>query len=204
VLAEILTDTIAAVLPLACVGCGRAGGPVCPRCAPTLVPPPAAAPPAGVDRWTAAFAYTGVATSLVSGVKYRGTHAATGWMADVMSRTIAPPLPDVITWAPTTAARRRERGFDHAELLARRIARRVRRPVRRLLVRLDARAQTGLPASERRRGPEFAARGSCAGAVLDVDDVATTGATLAGAASALRVGGADQVVAVTAARTPPP
>jgi predicted amidophosphoribosyltransferase len=40
--------------------------------------------------------------------------------------------------------------------------------------------------------------------VLVVDDVATTGATLAGAALALRGADAMQIVAVTAARTPPP
>lgn len=203
-LAEILTETLAAVLPLVCAGCGRSDGPVCERCATTLAPPLAAAPPAGVDCWTAAFAYTGVATSLVGGVKYRGAHAATAWLADVMCRTLLPPLPGVVTWAPTTSSRRRERGFDHAELLARRIAHRIHRPTRRLLTRVDGRAQTGLPASERRRGPRFTARGRVPTSLLLVDDVATTGATLTGAAEALREGGAERIVAVTAARTSPP
>jgi predicted amidophosphoribosyltransferase len=42
------------------------------------------------------------------------------------------------------------------------------------------------------------------GAVLLGDDIATTGATLASAARALRVADASLVVALTAARTPPP
>jgi predicted amidophosphoribosyltransferase len=50
----------------------------------------------------------------------------------------------------------------------------------------------------------FAARRRVPGHVLLVDDVATTGATLAAAARALRDAGASRVVAVTAARTPAP
>ena len=142
--------------------------------------------------------------SLVGGVKYRGAHAATSWLADAACRTLGPPLPAVVTWAPTTAARRRARGFDHAELLARRVARHLRRPVRRLLTRIDDRAQTGLAAADRRRGPQFMARALVPPSVLVVDDVATTGATLTGAAAALREAGAASVVALTAARTPAP
>ena len=37
---------------------------------------------------------------------------------------------DVVTWAPTTTGRRRARGFDQAELLARRLAREIGRPAR--------------------------------------------------------------------------
>jgi ComF family protein len=195
---------IATVLPLACPGCGRPADPVCPRCVVTLQPAQSAPAPAGVDAWAAAFAYEGVARELVARVKYRRAHAATRWLADAMAPLVAPPLPAVVTWAPTSTERRRERGFDHAELLARRVARRTRRPLRRLLVRLPGPAQTGLPAGARRTGPRFSTRGPVGPSVLLVDDVATTGATLAAAAAALRAAGATRVVALTAARTPPP
>jgi len=195
---------IAGLLPLACPGCGRPADPVCPRCAATLRPAPFAPAPAGVDAWAAAFAYEGVARELVARVKYRRAHAATRWLADAMAPLLGPPLPATVTWAPTSAEHCRERGFDHAELLARRVARRTRRPLRRLLVRLPGPAQTGLSVDERRVGPRFSARGLVGSSVLLVDDVATTGATLAAAAAALRAAGATRVVAVTAARTPPP
>ena len=164
--------------------------------------PSRARPPAGIDDWFAPFVYEGVARELVARVKYRGVHAVTGWLAERMAASLGPPLPRIVTWAPTTAARRRARGFDHAELLAREVGRLTRRPTRGLLVRLAGPAQTGRAAPQRRAGPAFSARGPIPDAVLLVDDVATTGATLAAAASCLRALGAERVVALTAARTP--
>ncbi|HEX5586764.1 MAG TPA: phosphoribosyltransferase family protein, partial [Acidimicrobiia bacterium] len=116
-----------------------------------------------------------------------------------------------VTWAPTTPQRRRDRGFDPAELLARHVARRLSLPCSALVCRLPGPPQTGLAASARRVGPRFApardraaARRTFGAAVLVVDDVATTGATLTASAVALRAAGARRVVALTAARTPPP
>ena len=177
---------------------------MCPVCATALDPAPVSAPPPGVDRWSAPFAYAGVAREVIARVKYRGVHAAVGWVADAMVATLEPPLPSVVTWAPTTPARHRDRGFDHAELLARAVARRLRRRGRCLLTRRSGPPQTGLDRVARLAGPVFAARGPVPTSVLVIDDVATTGATLAAAAVALRAGGARTVVALTAARTPGP
>ncbi len=179
------------------------------RCAAGLHPAPSVAPPAGLDRWWAAFAYEGVAREVVARVKYRGARAAVPWLADAMVAVIDPDLMvDVVTWAPTSRGRRRGRGFDQAELLARSLVRRLPDRVDvRCLGLLDRRPgppQTGLTGADRRRGPGYAARRGAPPSVLVVDDVATSGATLAAAAVALRAAGARHVVAVTAARTPPP
>jgi predicted amidophosphoribosyltransferase len=83
------------------------------------------------------------------------------------------------------------------------VARRLRRPARRLLVRTTDVAQTGRSAAERWSGPAFAGvRRPGAGRVLLVDDVVTTGATVAAAARTLRLCGASGVVVLTLARTP--
>ncbi|MEX0947517.1 MAG: hypothetical protein WEE69_01865 [Acidimicrobiia bacterium] len=199
-----LSRLVAVVLPLTCPGCGRPADPVCDACAVGLRPAVAAPPPTGIDAWAAPFAYEGVARELVARVKYRGAHAVTAWLASAMVVHLAPPMPAVVTWVPTTSARKRERGFDHAEVLARQVASRLSRPARRMLARGPGPSQTGLPASARRRGPSIEALRRAPANVLLVDDVATTGASLTAAAAALRAKGADRVVALTAARTPAP
>ena len=182
---------------------------MCARCAATLVDAPPAPTPFGVDDWVAAFAYQGVVRELVARLKYRNARAALAWLAAAVA-DVASTLDvttAVVTWVPTTPARRRHRGFDHAELLARATAAQLGLPTRGLLHRLPGPPQTGRPRSERRRGPRFTPRGplptpGSVRSVLLIDDVSTTGASLSVAAVALRVGGARYVRAATVARTP--
>ncbi|MCU1496577.1 MAG: hypothetical protein JWM47_530, partial [Acidimicrobiales bacterium] len=89
-------------------------------------------------------------------------------------------------------------------LLARAVAAVLNVPFRRLLRRHPGAAQTGRDALARHEGPGFEPRRRLAGSrVLLVDDVVTTGATVAAAARALREAGATTVHVVAAARTPP-
>jgi predicted amidophosphoribosyltransferase len=197
---------LGALFPLVCPGCGRRGDPLCTSCAAQLRRAhPALAPP-GLDAWWAAFAYEGVAREVVARVKYRSARAAVPWLADAMVDALPATVPrfDVVTWAPTSRERRRTRGFDPAELLARAVARRLDARCVGLLDRLPGPPQTGRTGADRRHGPTYVARRPAPPSALVVDDVATTGATLTAAAHALREARATRVAALTAARTPPP
>jgi predicted amidophosphoribosyltransferase len=183
---------------------------MCAACAAGLRAAPRLAVPPGLAACVAPFAYEGVARELVARVKYRNQRAALPWLAGAMAdalatRTRVPP-DAVVTWAPASASRRRARGFDHGELLARAVGDRLGLPVAGLLLRAPGPAQTGRARAERRPGPGLRATPAAnrLGSVVVVDDVLTTGATLAAAAAALRRAGVGRVLAVTAAATPPP
>lgn len=152
--------------------CDQVGPSPCPRCLPRLRrSPPEPVPPIGLDAWASLLAYEGAARRLVTGFKYRDDRATLAWLADGMAALVDPPAGAVVTWAPTSARRRRRRGFDQAELLARAVARRWGVPCRRLLVRRGpSRPQTGASRSERETGPRLVAvtgpRRDLPGAVL--------------------------------------
>jgi ComF family protein len=147
-------------------------------------------------------AYEDAGRELVARLKYRNARSAIRWLAVSMAALADAANTEVVTWVPTTTARKHERGFDQAELLARAVARRLHRPCRALLVRSAGPPQTGRTLAERRFGPRLVATPCRFGNVLLVDDVITTGSTVAAAAHALRVAGVRRVSVVAAARTP--
>ncbi len=116
------------LLPRRCPVCARVGPAPCPGCRSELRPAPALARPAGVDRCAALLDYSGAGRELVARLKYRNARASIGFLAAGMTALVDPATVDVVTWVPTTPARRRQRGFDQAELLARAVARRLGGP----------------------------------------------------------------------------
>jgi ComF family protein len=123
------------------------------------------------------------------------------------------PVPDMLVPVPLAAARLRERGYNQAWEIARRLARRLRCPAdahlvlrlrdtpHQLAFRQDRRAANvrGAFAVEPTRLAELRGR-----RIALVDDVMTTGATAAEIARALKQAGAAAVEVWVAARTPAP
>jgi competence protein ComFC len=164
----------------------------------------------------AAFGYDGPARDLVTACKFRGLRS----LAAEMAGLAAPRFRDVlgaaaahghareaVTWAPTTHERRVERGFDHAELLARELAARVGMPVVDALERpRGAGHQSRLGRSGRAANVAgaFRVRDTAIQTglkrVIVIDDVYTTGETLHQCSLAL-AGVAYDVHAFTFART---
>jgi predicted amidophosphoribosyltransferase len=111
----------------------------------------------------------------------------------------------VLVPVPGNPGRRRGRGFDPAEAIARALRRRSGLPMQLLLqAKGRAPAQAGAARATRlRRGESgaVAVRGSAPQRAVLVDDVHTTGATLDACARALRAAGSSSVTAVIYART---
>lgn len=188
------------LLAVRCPGCGSTGAAPCSECVAAMTRAAPVPRPEYVDRCRALLDYDGPAREVIAQLKYRNVRSPVGWLAEGVASMLVATEVDVVTWAPTTPARRRQRGFDQAELLARRVARLHRLPCRSLLLRAPGAAQTGRDADARHDGPSFTPTRRLVGArVAVIDDVVTTGATFTAAGRALRAAGAEAVVALAAA-----
>jgi predicted amidophosphoribosyltransferase len=160
--------------------------------------------------FAAAGRYDGDLRETVRELKYGGKTAVAKMLAemlvDLAGEYLAGRTADghslAVTWAPTSDARRRSRGYDQAELIARHLAAHTGLHHRRLLRRISRGHQTGSTRKERLEGPSFVARAVRSQMVIVVDDVMTTGATLRAVARALVVAGATEVVCLAVAHTP--
>jgi ComF family protein len=176
-----------------------------------MVPLRGGAPPPkveGIDRVFSPCRYEGVVRDLVLRLKTFGDRHPVAALADLLEEACRDPValgrPDGVVAVPASPWRKRRRGFDQAELLAQDVARRLDVPflrgaVRRVLFRprqaaLDRDARIRNAVGLFRDAERVFGR-----AVLLVDDVSTTGATLSAAAAALRRGGARRVTALVVA-----
>ncbi|HET7359938.1 MAG TPA: ComF family protein [Rhodanobacteraceae bacterium] len=218
--------------PLRCLLCGAPAGDTglcaacaaelprnrccCARCALPLPWPAAScggcqrrAPP-WIAAW-APFRYGWPLDRLESRYKFSGQLAAGRALAEQWTRCgPLPARPDAMVAVPLHRARLRQRGYNQSLELARVLARRWRIPLRRdLLERTRATAaQTDLDARARRRNVRGAFRvptGVVVPAhVVVLDDVMTTGTTLAECARTLLRAGAGRVDVWALARAPAP
>jgi ComF family protein len=158
--------------------------------------------------------YTAEMARAIILLKYDGVTPLGNWFARRLLEVVGAHqeryAADVVVPVPAHSARLRERGYNHAELIARPLARRLGIPFRSyLLVRTQPRPdKLRLTVRERWRTVR-SAYATRAGTRVDklrvllVDDVFTTGATLDACSRALRGAGASEVVALTVARAVP-
>jgi predicted amidophosphoribosyltransferase len=153
----------------------------------------------------AAVAYEGPARDLVGALKFEGALGVAEAMASLVVASAPPDMLSPLVPVPLHPARLRRRAFNQAGVLAEAIGARAGQPALGCLVRRGADVrQVGRGRAARLASPagSFAATGAVPERVTLVDDVVTTGATLAACARALRAAGATQVEALAFARTP--
>jgi ComF family protein len=228
-LAQVLLDALLdLVLPPRCAGCGDVGAglcatciaqirwisdEVCRRCGRPLVKEARCLAcqrdPLAIDGIVAAAEYSGPVRAAVLRFKYRYRRDLARALEQVLLRGTAARLPpaDLVIPVPLHPSRRRARGFNQAEDLARALAGHLgcHYDSHALVRVLLTPPQAGLSRLERRRNLAGAFRAQpprVAGRrVIVVDDVCTTGSTLEACAEALRVAGTLEVWGCTVART---
>ena len=171
-------------------------------CGTCLANPPA------FDTCVAAVNYAFPISALLHSLKYQNNLAMAPVLADLLTARIdAGPLPDFIVPMPLHPARLRERGFNQAIEIARRVSKKSGVPVLSAICRRvkDTSSQTGLPWKEREKNIRnaFACEADLSGKrVAILDDVMTTGSTLNELAKVLRKCGATHITGWVVARTP--
>jgi predicted amidophosphoribosyltransferase len=173
----------------------------CERGLARLVPRWARVP--GIDAAWSAAPYDAVARELVVALKFAARLPLAGRAASLIAaRAPADLLEGTIVPVPAAPARRRWRGFDPAEAIAAALAPEAGLAMDPCLCRSQGPRQVGRRRSERLADPPHVRlAGPAPDRAVVVDDVLTTGATLAACARALRSGGCGRVVGVTLARS---
>ncbi len=179
-----------------CAGCGVPGSWLCLSCRDLCEP-------VRQGRVTAAGTYGGALREAIHRFKYEGERALANELGTLVASCVAGDLAtgvalDVVVPAVLHPERARSRGYDQAWLLAAVVAERtvlpLRVPLRRIRRAVPQIALDRAARAENLRGAYVAEAGALRGArVALVDDVATTGATLAAATGALRAAGARTV-----------
>ncbi len=198
-------DAALPVLPAACPVCALPS-PIGSPCGACLShPPPFAAT-------SAALLYLPPVDLLIHAFKFRGRLSLAPYLAERLAEALSrarAPRPDLVIPLPLSLARQRERGYNQAQELARRLARTFELPLDAHSAKRTgaAPAQADLPWKERAkniRGAFVCAANVAGKHVAVVDDVMTTGATLSEFARALLKAGAARVSNWVVARTLPP
>lgn len=201
-----------------CAGCGERGSLLCPACQDALTGAPrVCAPRPGCPAVWAAGPYAGRVRELVLAFKARGQRALAAPIGHALAEAALPgvlpdPAPVLLVPVPARRSAVWRRGYDPVRLLAAAAAAASRELGREAAVspalryRRRVRDQVGLGARERRANLDgafetrkAARRAVRASRVVIVDDVVTTGTTIAEAAGALRAAGARVLGAVVVA-----
>jgi ComF family protein len=199
--------------PFCCAILDDPRAPLCTKCQPDLPWLVGADAYRQVDFTDGCFsplAYRKTVPEAVHRYKFSGVRAYSVPFAHLLAQCVQDHLlerPDALTWAPLSAKRLRQRGFDQAERLAHHMGKELSLPVTRTLKKpRHTDPQSHLTEVAERRANALGAYALCPNArisgrkLLLVDDVVTSGSTLSECARLLRQSGAQRVWCVTLAQ----
>lgn len=211
------TKLLDLLFPPKCPFCRRlledGDGLLCPRCQmtlPWLVGPGAKRRVEHTDGCFSPLAYRGLVVEAVHRYKFkdlRHYEKAFGLLMAQCAQDGRLTQAQGVTWAPLSRGRLRQRGYDQAKLLALRVGRALDLPVVPALAKVrETPPQSLLTKASERRANAAGAYAIAPGfdglpkRLILVDDVVTSGATLAECARLLRLAGAEQVWGLTLAQ----
>lgn len=202
--------------PHVCIMCGMEGALLCERCLPDAIAPiPERCYRCGATSANSAVCtscrrntplrhvwvtsqYEGPPKELIHALKFGRTKHAAKVVATYLDETVPELQPEtLVTFVPTATNRVRQRGYDHAQVIARLFAKHRGLRCSSLLVRYGQSRQVG---SDRKHRFAQATKNYGIGTnipkgarILLIDDILTTGATLESSAAVLKKAGAKQV-----------
>ena len=222
---KVVSAVVRTALPPVCAGCGASGHWICPMCdqLSRRINLARCCRRCGIgtfgsdrcdrcDGWSNSIAvcrsvylFDGAVRDMIHRLKYQGEFARDEWCGREIARLILELgwHPDLLIPVPLHRSRQRSRGYNQSARIAAVAATSLEVPSGNVLIRIrSTKSQVGLDASGRRENVHgaFACPHNLSDlAIVLVDDVVTTGATLEACAEACRRAGARDVRAVTVA-----
>lgn len=205
---QLKENIIDILFPRICVGCGKEGKYICDQCSLFLSEATSIFDRGNLREVVSVWEYEGLIKKIIFKIKYDGMFDAINELVEKAFERREPYIPEdmVITFVSMFKKKEKRRGFNQAELIARKVGGITGREVLPLLEKIkDTLSQTELNKEERvknvKNSFQMEKGVDCPQDILIIDDIWTSGATMEECARVLRKSGARNIQGFVLART---